>query len=84
MYSKKYRIVGIEENVPNPTHEDMKGKICYLAYLNVSERGWFLLETDEWFNPVHRIHTSEIKDVEYTNDCVIVTTENTKYTFELV
>ena len=86
MYNTKYRLAEIEElNGHNSVHDEMKGNICYLAYLNHGERGWFLIDTGEKFNPVHRIHTSVVKDVKYTRGKqVIVTTKNTKYIFEAV
>lgn len=27
--------------------DDMEGSICYLAYFNVGERGWFLYEAND-------------------------------------
>ena len=87
MYNKKYRCTNIEElnNRSNPLHDAVIGSECYLAYLNVGERGWFLYDAHDWYgNSVHRIHTSEIKDVEYTDNQVIVTTLNTKYVFDLI
>ena len=86
MYNKKYRLEKIEEfGRHNSIYDGMKDCICYLAYLNVGERGWFLWEADDWFCQAHRIHTSVIKDVVYTdNGNVIVTTKNTKFTFMLV
>ena len=86
MHSKKYRLVKIEEfGIHNFMYDDMEGVICYLAYLKPGERGWYLYQTDasrEWYgDSPHRVHTSIIKDVEYTDDCVIVTTENTRLTF---
>ena len=84
MYSKKYRLEKVEEfNKHNPTYENAKSRICYLAYLNIGECGWFLLESNDWFGTVHRIRTSTIKNVEYVDDQVIVTTQNTKLTFIL-
>lgn len=82
MYSKKYRITSVEEiDGYNFMHDGMEGKICYPAYLKVGERGWFLYDTEDWCNPVHRIHTSPIEDVKYTDNQIIVKTENTVYTF---
>ena len=86
MYNKKYRLVEIEEfNKYNPVHDNIRGKICYLAYLNEGERGWFLYETDDVFDPIHRIHTSTVKEVQYAR-CgeIIVFTRNTKYVFQVV
>lgn len=45
-YDKKYILDKIEElGKHNPIYEGMEGKICYLAYLNVGERGWFCKRT---------------------------------------
>lgn len=84
MFNKKYCLDKIEEfNGHNSVYDDVEGQICYLAYLNIGERGWFLYE-DDWLG-CHRIHTSVIKDVKYTRgNQVIVTTQNTKFTFTLV
>lgn len=87
MYNKKYIIEKIEEfNGHNPIYEDVEGRVAYPAYFNVGERGWFLWIEDGWFNELaHRIHTSIVKDVEYTRgNQIIVTTQNTKFTFTLV
>ena len=85
MYNKKYRLEKIEEfNKHNPTYEDAEGKVCYLAYLNIGERGWILWESNDWFSMVHRIYTSVIKDVEYFDDKIIVETQNTRLTFKLI
>lgn len=85
MYNKKYRLQNIETERKNPMHTEILGKVCYLAYFKVGERGWFLCDTEEAFDPVHRIHTSDVKDVQYTRgNQVIVSTENTKYVFEVI
>ena len=87
MYSTKYRIVKIEEfNRHNPIYDDVEGHICYPAYLNVGERGWFLHEDpDDLFGYPHRIHTSIVKDVTYTRgNQIVVTTQNTRFTFEVI
>jgi hypothetical protein len=85
VYNKKYHLIDIESSKNNPLHTELKGKTCYLAYLNVGERGWFLCDTEEYFDPVHRIHTSVIKDVKYSHDNrITVITENTKYVFEVI
>ena len=85
MYSKKYRIEKIEEfGRHNELYDDVEGTVCYLAYLNVGERGWFLFEGKDWFSTPHRIHTSLIKDVEYIDNLVIATTEHTRFTFKLI
>ena len=85
MYNKKYRLEKIEEfGKHNIMYDGMIGKTCYLAYLNVGERGWFLYEDNDWIR-CHRIHTSVIKDVEYNHgNQIIVTTQNTKFTFVVI
>ena len=83
MYNKKYCLTQIIElRNPNPMHEEILDTTCYLAYLNPGERGWFLCDMDDMFGGVHRIHTSVIKDVEYKDDNVVVSTQNTRYTFK--
>ena len=85
MYSKKYRVEKIEEfHRHNPLYDDMEGNICYLVYLNIGERGWMLYETGAWYDIPHRIHTSVIEDITYTDDQVIVKTQNTRFTFTLI
>ena len=84
MYNKKYRVEKIEEfNKHNPIYEGVEGSTCYLAYLNVGERGWFLYESN-WWEATHRIHTSVIQSVVYADDKIFVTTQNTKFTFVLI
>ena len=85
MYNKKYRLADIKSQKWNPLHDMIINKVCYLAYLNVGERGWFLYDTQDPMDLVHRICTSVIKKVKYTrSNQVIVITENTKYTFNLI
>lgn len=86
MYNKKYRIEKIEELIKhNPVYEGVEGSICYPAYFNVGERGWFLfIECNGWYEYAHRIHTSTVKSVEYFDDYFIVETKNTRFTFRLV
>ena len=86
MYNKKYILEKIEEfNGHNEIYTDMQGSVCYLAYFNVGERGWFLQETD--FDLVHRICTSVVKSVtyyqniEFSFDYIVVETNNTKLIF---
>lgn len=84
MYNK-YRLKNIETKRKNPMHAEILGKVCYLAYFNKGERGWFLCDTEETLDPVHRIHTSKVKDVQRTRGMdIIVSTENTKYVFEVI
>lgn len=88
MYSKKYRLQNIETERANPMHAEILGKVCYLSYFRVGECGWFLCDTDNpdgLFEPVHRIRTSEVEDVQYTRgNQVVVTTRNTKYVFNQI
>lgn len=86
MYNRKYCIEKIEElNKHNYIYDDLEGSICYPAYFNVGKRGWFLyIEDCDWYEYAHRIHTSIIKNVEYTDDTIIVETQNTRFTFRLV
>lgn len=87
MYSKKYIIEKIEEfNAHNPLYEDMEGNICYPAYFNIGERGWFLYIRKDWFEaPIpHRVHTSIVQNVEYVGDEIVLTTENTRFTFKII
>lgn len=85
-YSKKYILEKIEEfNQHNPIYEGVLGRICYPAYFNVGERGWFLWIEDGWFKEfAHRIHTSLIESVEYLDNGIIVATQNTRFTFKLL
>lgn len=87
MYSKKYYLDKVEEfNIHNPMYEGIEGSVCYLAYLKVGERGWFLYQRNTQFgdNIPHRVHTTRIREVEYKDDLVIVTTRNTRFTFRMV
>ena len=85
-HNKKYRLYEIEEfGKHNDIYDGAKGSICYIAYLNVGERGWFLyIENCGWYEYAHRIHTSTVKNIEYSDDFMIVTTQNTKLTFRLI
>lgn len=92
MYNKKYRLEKIEEfNRHNPIYEYIEGSICYPAYFNVGERGWFLwIEEGLIKEFAHRIHTSIVENIEYFDDMayeddyIIVETENTRFKFRLV
>ena len=84
MYSKKYRLEKIEEfNKHNPIYDDIEGSVCYPAYFNVGERGWFLWVENDWIG-AHRIHTSTVKNVVYANDVIIVETKNTRFLFRVI
>ena len=87
MYNKKYRLEKIEEfNRHNPIYDDMEGRVWMPAYLNPGERGWVLYFRDDDFESwPHRLHTSVIKNVEYTQgNQVIVTTQNTRFIFTAI
>ena len=85
MYSKKYRIEKIKEfGRHNFLYDEIDNNVCYLAYLNIGERGWFLYETNDLVLPAHRVHTSIIKNIDYIDDRVIVETQNTEFTFKLI
>ena len=85
MYNKKYILEKIEEfHRHNPLYDNMEGCLCYIAYLNVGERGWFLYGLGGLYDYPSRVRTSVIKDVRYTDEAVIVTTQNTRFTFKLI
>lgn len=91
MYSNKYILKKIDEfNHHNPIYEGVEGSIAYPAYFNVGERGWFLYIEDGLCKEfAHRIHTSIIQQIIYLRDenvvdTIVVTTENTRFTFKLV
>lgn len=86
MYSKKYKLESVEEfNRHNHLYDDILGSTCYLAYLKVGERGWILYEDEGRYSPPHRVHTSIIKEINYTRDNrVVVTTMNTRFTFAVI
>lgn len=85
MFNKKYRLIEVESPNGSDVHRECLGKVCYLAYFNIGERGWFLCDTEESFNPVHRIHTSNVRYVQHLRgNRVVVLTENTKYVFEVI
>ena len=83
MYNKKYILEKIEEfNGHNYIYDDVEGSICYPAYFNVGERGWFLYDVCCGYS-ANKIHTSRIKSVEYLDDVIIVVTQNTRFIFKL-
>lgn len=83
MYNKKYRLESFEEfNKHNPMYATMLDRVCYPAYFKVGERGWSLCVVDDWSETAHRVHTSTVKDVQYTRSGqIVVTTQNTRLTF---
>lgn len=87
MFDKKYRIVEIKSHKgvsDNPIHTYALNAICYPAYFKVGERGWMLCEVDDFFNPIRRIHTSIIQNIEKTQKGFLICTENTVYVIEEV
>ena len=87
MYSEKFRLKDIvrSDKRNEEFYKSIRGKVCYLAYLKTGERGWFLCDEMQGFDPVHRIHTSIVRDVFRDEDGdVVVCTDNTIYVFELV
>lgn len=86
MYDKKYCLEKIEEfNRHNYIYEDAEGSVCYPAYFKVGERGLFLYEVNKYeFSPVHRIHTTAVKNVEYGDGVIVVETQNTKLMFRVI
>lgn len=88
MYSKKYRIDKIEQfRGLNHTYDDMEGCVCYPAYLKEGERGWVLYEReDEPGGWPHRLHTSEIENVDYLDwlGAIVITTRNTQLTLKVI
>ena len=84
MYSKKYYLEHIKEfGEHNYIYDDIEGSVCYLAYINPGERGWFLYE-EGYVGYAQKVHTSIVKNVEYFDDKVIVETQNTRFTFVLI
>ena len=84
MYNKKYTLKSIQEyRRHNSLYDGIEGSTFYLAYLKVGERGWILYQKNDYDWP-HRIHTSVVQAVKYKENQVIVLTENTKFTFEVV
>lgn len=86
MYSKKYRLINIEQfGRHNPIYDNKLGCICYPAYLRFGERGWLLCEyraEDEWMTYPHRLNTSIIQSVYYLDGRIEVVTEHTKLVLE--
>lgn len=80
MYSKKYRLV-LQETGENMQRKIECNKLCYLAYLKPGDRGWFLIELDDGPEFPHRIRTSIVEAVQYHENKVVVTTENSRYVF---
>lgn len=84
MYNRKYKLTGLDSRRNTYVHTECLHKVCYLAYFNDGERGWFLCDVDDGTeHPVHRIHTSKVRSVKYLDggNKVIVNTENTNYEF---
>lgn len=85
---EKYRAIEVDSKKRRYLHIAVEGSVCYLAYFKVGERGWFLYEDDDPFSPPHRIHTSEVQEVNLIIDnedtIVEVITENTTYKFKQI
>ena len=86
MFDKKYRVVSVESKKFNPMHERVRESFCcYPAYFKIGERGWFLFIEGcgyDYFS--HKVHTTRVKDVIYTENRITVMTENTEYIFEVM
>ena len=82
VYDKKYRVKVVNPKKFNPVHDSVTGAVCYPAYFKIGERGWFLFETNDFTNPVHRLHTSEVLNITQLDNGFIVYTKNTQYWFE--
>lgn len=80
VYSKKYVIETIKEcREHNPAYENLVGGYCFPAYLKIGCRGWLLcVANNSWDLTPHRLHTSIIKDIKYTEDALIIKSENTE------
>lgn len=88
-YDIKFKCASVQQihNTHNPCPSHLDGSVCYPAYLKQGERGWILFENYEMFGEpmsVHRFHTSKIQELEYEQDKIIVHTENSIYTLEVV
>lgn len=86
MYNNRYILKKIEEfGKHNSIYDGVEGHICYPAYFNIGERGWFLYIEDFPFKEyATKIHTSIVKNIEYRRDnSFIVETQNTRFTFSL-
>lgn len=86
MYNKKFYLHIEELGTHNKIYDEVDDNcICYPAYLNVGERGWFLYQNPYSFT-AHKVHTSVIESVEYLDNVniIVVTTQNTRLTFRIV
>lgn len=79
----RYLLSGIQSKTENLLHEQILGRICELVSFRLNEYGYFKVEIDGEY---HRIHTTPVKDVDATDFAneVVVTTQNTVYTFAKV
>lgn len=79
MYNKKYQLVDIDsKNKGRQLYEEALNRICYPAYFVPGERGFFVCC---FAYGTHTVKTSLVKNVEYDDNKIVVTTENTRYTF---
>lgn len=86
MYNKKFYLYIEELGMHNKIYDEVDDNcVCYPAYFSIGERGWFLYQ-NPWSFTAHRIHTSVVESVEYLDNgnTIIVTTKNTKFTFEQI
>lgn len=79
----RYLLTNIESESHNPLHEQLIGRLCELVSFRLNNFGYFKVDIDGKF---HRIHTSDIRDVDasdFANE-ITVTTRNSVYTFAKV
>ena len=64
-------------------HAESYGAYCTPLRLNKGERGWIAIEPSDDPGSIHRLHLSNVEDIEIIpGSSIIVTTENTVYTLE--
>ena len=83
MCNKKYRLMNIVTDKYNPIHEPIIGKICFPAYFNIGERGWFLYKPYDLFDRTEKVHTSVVEYYIKTPEGFTVQTNNSKYVFKV-
>lgn len=79
----RYLLTNIESESHNPLHEQLIGRICELVSFRLNNFGYFRVQIGKDF---HRIHTSDVRDVDATDFAneITVTTLNSVYTFAKV
>lgn len=86
----KYRIVGVESkrSKVNKWHNLVTGKLCTLeSPLECGEMAWLLIEGIACFDygdMLTRFHTSLVLRTEEKDGILIIDTENSVYTLEMV